>query len=144
MWSGANGPQQPGPGGDLAFKTYVVPTETTPPEISCRASPVTLWPPNHKLVPVSIAVSASDDSGSLSVTLLSVTSNQADRGLDPEDIPNDIQRWTTGTDDRSGLLRAERFAQARTYTFMYEAEDPTGNTAACTTTVTVPKSQKKD
>ena len=62
-----------------------------------------------------------------------------DSGLDPDDMPNDIQGWTTGTDDRSGLLRAERFKNARIYTLTYQAEDLAGNTAPCQPTVTVPK-----
>jgi parallel beta-helix repeat protein len=113
--------------------------DTTPPTITCAATPSTLRPPNHKVRPVSVTVSASDDSGSVTVTLVSVTSSQPDSGLDREDVPNDIQGWTTGTDDRSGLLRAERFKDARVYTLTYRAEDPAGNTAGCQTTVTVPK-----
>lgn len=127
---------------DLAFKTYVVPADTTPPTIACSASPTTLWPPNHRLRAVDVTITASDDSGSTSVTLVSVASNQADGGLGPEDVPNDIQGWTTGTDDRSGFLRAERFNAARIYTLTYEAEDAAGNSATCGTTVTVPKNQK--
>jgi parallel beta-helix repeat protein len=116
-------------------------SETTPPTITCRAIPSTLWPPTHMLRPVSVDVSASDDSGSVIVTLVSVTSSQPDSGLDSEDVPNDIQGWNIGTDDRSGFLRAERFEQARIYTLRYQAEDPASNTVICPTTVTVPKSQ---
>jgi hypothetical protein len=126
---------------DLAFKTYVVPPDTTPPTIGCAASPKTLWPPNHALRPVTVAITASDDSGSVAVTLTSVTSSQADRGLASDDVAGDIQGWTTGSDDRNGSLRAERFTRARTYTLTYKAQDPTGNSATCTTTVTVPQSQ---
>jgi hypothetical protein len=75
----------------------------------------------------------------VTVTLVSVTSSQPDSGLGREDVPNDIQGWTTGTDDRDGRLRAERFRSARIYTLTYWAEDPAGNTASCQTTVTVPK-----
>jgi hypothetical protein len=74
----------------------------------------------------------------VTVTLLSATSNQADSGLDRSDKPNDIQGWTTGTDDRSGYLRAERFEKPRVYRLTYQAADPSGNTATCQTTVTVP------
>jgi hypothetical protein len=74
----------------------------------------------------------------VTVTLLSVTSSQADSGLDPDDEPGDIQGWVTGTDDESGLLRAERFKRQRIYTLTYQASDPAGNTATCQTTVTVP------
>jgi serine protease len=111
--------------------------DVVPPTITCSASPSTLRPPNHQLRTVTAAISASDNSGSVTVTLLSVTSSQADSGLGPRDEPNDIQGWVTGTDDRSGLLRAERFMRQRTYTLTYQASDPTGNTATCQTTVTV-------
>jgi hypothetical protein len=126
---------------DMAFKTYVTPPDTTPPTITCLPSPSVIWSPQHKLVPIGASVSAGDDSGSVSVTLVSVTSSQADSGLDAEDVPGDIQDWVIGTDDRSGLLRAERVERARTYTLTYQAEDASGNTATCHATVTVPKSQ---
>jgi hypothetical protein len=113
-------------------------SDTTRPTISCSASPNVLWPPNQMLVPVTVTIAASDDSGSVTVTLVSVTSSQADSGLDPSDLPNDIQGWTTGSDDRSGYLRAERFEQPRLYTLTYRAADPSGNSATCQTTVTVP------
>ena len=74
----------------------------------------------------------------MTVRLVSVISSQADNGLGPDDEPNDIQGWVTGMDDRAGLLRAERFMQQRIYTLSYRASDPSGNTATCQTTVTVP------
>jgi hypothetical protein len=87
---------------------------------------------------LSVDISTSDTSGSVTVTLVSVTSNQADSGLGQGDIPTDIPDWTTGTDDRTGQLRAENFEADRIYTLTYQASDPTGNTATCQTTVTVP------
>jgi hypothetical protein len=116
--------------------------DTTPPTITCSASPSVLWPPNHNLHAVTVAISANDDSGTATITLVSVESSQADGGLDPEDVPNDIQGWITGTDDRSGFLRAERFRQPRTYTFTYQASDPSGNSATCQMTVSVPLTQR--
>jgi len=115
----------------------VPPGDAVPPTITCSASPSTLRAPNHQLRTVTVAISASDNSGSVTVTLLSVTSSQADSGLGPRDEPNDIQGWATGTDDRAGLLRAERFMERRIYTLTYQASDPTGNTVTCLTTVTV-------
>jgi hypothetical protein len=127
---------------DMGADEVVPSGDITPPTIACSASPSVLWPPNHDLRAVTASISASDDSGTVTVTLLSVTSNQADSGLDPQDVPNDIQGWVTGTDDRSGLLRAERFERARVYTLTYQASDPAGKTATCSTTVTVPMNQK--
>jgi hypothetical protein len=37
-------------------------------------------------------------------------------GLSPEDVPADIQAWSIGAGDRNGLLRTERFEEARDYT----------------------------
>jgi hypothetical protein len=74
----------------------------------------------------------------VTVTLVSVTSSQADSGLGRGDLPGDIRGWTVGTDDRRGRLRAERFGSARVYTLTYRAEDAADNTARCRATVTVP------
>jgi uncharacterized delta-60 repeat protein len=119
------------------------PSDTIPPDIICNATPSTLWPPNHSLAPVSTHITASDGSGSVIVTLLSASSSQPDSGLDPEDVPNDVQGWLVGTDDRAGLLRAERFGEARTYVLTYQAADPAGNTATCQASVTVPKTVRR-
>jgi Right handed beta helix region len=127
---------------DMGADELVPSGDTTPPTITCSASPSVLWPPNHVLRAVTVAISASDDSGSVAVTLLSVTSSQPDSGLDPQDVPNDIQGWAIGTDDRSGSLRAERFEETRIYTLTYEAADPSGNTATCQTTPSVPLKQR--
>jgi hypothetical protein len=105
--------------------------DTTPPAIDCVATPGTLWPPDRKLHRVRVALSAGDDMGPVAVTLVSVTST-------PAGDPDDMQGWTTGTDDRVGLLRAERARQARTYTLTYQAEDPSGNTTRCEAPVRVP------
>jgi hypothetical protein len=121
-----------------ADEVTTVVSDTTPPTITCSASPDMLWPPNQMLVPVTVTIAASDDSGSVTVTLVSVTSSQPDSGLDRSDLPNDIQGWTTGSDDRTGYLRAERFENPRVYTLTYRAADPSANTATCQTTVTVP------
>jgi hypothetical protein len=121
------------------------PEDTTPPTVTCSASPSSLWPPNQKLVPVTVIVSVNDaESGPAGFVLLSVTSSQADSGLTSEDVPNDIQGFTTGTADTSGLLRAERFFSARTYTLTYMGSDVAGNTATCVTTVSVPKNQRSE
>ncbi|MEV0720578.1 right-handed parallel beta-helix repeat-containing protein [Asanoa sp. NPDC050611] len=112
--------------------------DTVPPTITCAASPNTLWPPDHTLRAIAVDISARDNSGSVTVTLVSVVSNQADKGLGADDVLADIQGWATGTDDRSGQLRAERYQRQRVYTLTYEAADPAGNTATCQTTVTVP------
>jgi hypothetical protein len=112
--------------------------DKTPPTITCSASPNVLWPPNNKLVPVSVSVTVTDAlSGPAGFTLVSVTSNEPDSGQ------GDIQGFATGTSSTSGQLRAQRLGSGsgRVYTFTYSGSDRAGNTASCGTTVSVPHDQ---
>jgi hypothetical protein len=111
--------------------------DTEPPTVTCSANPDKLWPPNHKLRTVNTTVTVTDESTPTSYQLVSVTSSQPDSGLGSEDVAGDISGWSVGTADTSGSLRAERFGGTRTYTLVYRGFDSAGNTADCTTTVTV-------
>jgi hypothetical protein len=129
----------------LLAGTYIlVPSQedTTPPTISSiTASPSVLWPPNHKMVPVTVPVAASDDVGVVSCRIISVTSSEPDHGLGDGDTAGDIQI----TGDLKLLLRAERSGKGngRTYTITVECRDAADNAATRTTTVTVPRDQGK-
>jgi hypothetical protein len=108
--------------------------DRTAPELTLEASPSLLWPPNHKLVPVDIAVAADDAlSGLAGFELVSVSSNEPGG-------EEDIEGFVPGTADTSGLLRAERLGggDGRVYTLVYRATDLAGNTATATVKVTVP------
>jgi hypothetical protein len=112
--------------------------DKTPPAVACSASPNVLWPPNNKLVPVNVSVTVTDTlSGSAGFTLVSATSSEPDSGQ------GDIQGFVTGTGATSGQLRAQRLGSGagRVYTLTYSGADRAGNTASCTTTVTVPHDQ---
>ena len=127
---------------NLATVTIFV--DNVPPTVTCSVTPNRLWPPNHKLISIQATVTVSDlHSGPAGFTLVSVTSSEADSGLDAADVPNDRQNWVAGTPDVVGQLRAERSdaGNGRTYTLTYEGKDLANNKALCTTTVTVPKSQ---
>jgi hypothetical protein len=112
--------------------------DKTPPSISCTADPSVLWPPNNKLVSVTVSVSLSDSlSGTAGFTLVSATSNEPDSGL------GDIQGFAAGTASTSGQLRAQRLGSGngRVYTLKYSGTDRAGNSATCSTTVSVPHDQ---
>jgi hypothetical protein len=116
--------------------------DTEPPTISSvTASPNVLWPPNHKMVPVTVTVVASDDTGVTNCRIISVTSSEPDNGLGDGDTAGDIQI----TGDLSLLLRAERSGKGngRIYTITVECKDEAGNASTGTTTVTVPRDQGK-
>ncbi|HVH70277.1 MAG TPA: hypothetical protein VNB49_04100, partial [Candidatus Dormibacteraeota bacterium] len=121
-------------------KIVTIQLDKTPPTVACSASPNILWPPNNKLVPINVSVNVSDAlSGPNGFTLVSVTSNEPDSGQ------GDIQGFVTGTASTSGQLRAQRLGSGtgRVYTFTYTGSDRAGNTASCTTTVSVPHDQGK-
>lgn len=126
--------------------THVTVGDTTPPALTVTLSPNLLWPPDHKLVPITATVGASDTcDASPTVELVSVTSNEPDNGLGDGDQPNDIQAMAGGpipfgTDVLSFLLRAERsgLGNGRVYTVTYTAKDAAGNTASASAVVIVP------
>jgi probable HAF family extracellular repeat protein len=116
-------------------KTLTVRIDTTPPAITCQASPSTLWPPNGKLVPVQVNVSVTDANGSgpTGFTLTDITSSEGS-------IADEQQGFVVGTASTTGSLQAKREGKGsgRVYTLTYQGSDVAGNTATCTTTVTVP------
>jgi hypothetical protein len=130
--------------GNGSFTGEVYTIDRAAPAVNCSVSPSRLRTSanNHKLVTVTATVQVTDSSGGSGANgfkLVSVASNQDDSGLGTGDVPNDIQGWTTDTNDTSGQLRAERYGGARTYTLTYRGTDLAGNTAECKPTVTVPK-----
>lgn len=121
--------------------TSVRVADTVPPRLSIAPSAATLWPPNHKLVPVTVAISVSDRCDSaVSFELVSITSNEPDNGLGDGDTTGDIQGAEPGTADTSFLLRAERSGSGagRTYRIEYRAVDAAGNASEATAFVRVP------
>ncbi|HTE02761.1 MAG TPA: YncE family protein [bacterium] len=119
-----------------ATRTWTV--DTTPPALSVAATPSALWPPNHQLIEVTVAVSATDNVGVASVVLSKVECNELGQGACPADA---IQGADIGTLDTSILLRSERTGGSdRTYTLTYLATDLAGNTVTATATVVVARS----
>jgi dipeptidyl aminopeptidase/acylaminoacyl peptidase len=108
-----------------------------PPELSLRADPLQLWPPNRKLVPVSIQVVVVDDADPApQVRLESITCTG---GCDPA---SDVSDAELGEDDRSFALRAHLGRppnDLRVYTATYSATDATGNVT--TASVEIPVSR---
>ena len=98
--------------------------DTTPPVIgSVIATPSSIWPPNGAMVPVTIAVTATDDvDASPACALTSITGP----GVDAD-------RVVTGT--LSGSVRA---VGGRTYVFNVSCQDAAGNHSESSTNVVVP------
>jgi HYR domain len=110
------------------------PTDTEAPTItSLSASPDEIWPPNGKLVPVTISASVHDNvDASPFVGIYDVTSNETITGDD----------WNV-LSPLSVELRADRSGQGsgRVYTIWVEAIDAAGNRSVSSVNVTVPHDQ---
>jgi hypothetical protein len=90
-------------------------------------------------VAVTTTVDVNDaGSGPAGFELLSVTSNEGD-------VSAESNGWAFDTPDTSGSLLAARLGtgQGRVYTLTYQGMDNAGNTANCSTTVTVPHDENK-
>jgi hypothetical protein len=120
-----------GSGASASCTATVTVQDTTPPQILVVLHPDTLWPPNHRMVDVDASVVAADNCGAPTVELVSVTSSEADNGVDDGDTVNDVQGATPGTADFAFSLRAERAGSGvgRVYTATYRARDAANNTA---------------
>lgn len=108
--------------------------------LSATATPNVLWPPNHKLVPVTVSVTAQGNL--VSCVILGVTSNQPANGKGDGNTSPDIVR----TGDLSLLLRAEHAGNIksdRVYTITVLCADTFGNTTRTNVFVTVPHDQGK-
>jgi N-acetylneuraminic acid mutarotase len=113
--------------------------DTLPPAIQVSAEPRWLWPPNHRLVPVSVMWAPLDACDpSPTVSLVSVESSEPDdaEGNGDGKTTDDVQ---VVADDLL-QLRAERSGsgQGRVYTATYRASDVSGNVTEATLTVGVP------
>jgi hypothetical protein len=135
-----------GKGGSDGDTVMVVVNDTTAPEIDVTLSPDALWPANHKLAEITATVTVSDNCDpNPTVTLISITSNEADNGHGDGNSADDIQHADFGTDDRTFSLRAERSGASggRVYTVTYRVTDASGNSAEISTDVTVSHDRRK-
>jgi hypothetical protein len=115
------------------------PDRTAPAVSSIAATPNTLWPPNHKLVPVLVSLAASDGCSGVSSAVTSVTS---DEPVDDLGDGNTEPDWVV-TGPLALLLRAERsgLGDGRVYTVGVTTTDAAGNATTSFTTVVVPHDQ---
>jgi hypothetical protein len=96
---------------------------------SLTAKPNVLWPPNHRLVSVTVTANTSGNCSAVTCKIVSVTSNEP---ISAEDA--------VITGDLTVKLRAERSGDGsgRVYTITVRCTDAAGNVTMKTVTVTVP------
>jgi hypothetical protein len=117
--------------GGTSTESVTVRRDATPPSLTCTPTPSELWPPNGKLIPVSVTIDLTDTMSGASAFLLT-------------DAPtSDAVDFNVGTPDVAGLLRAARsgYGSNRTYRLTYTGRDVASNTAQCTALIVVPHDQ---
>jgi uncharacterized lipoprotein YddW (UPF0748 family) len=125
-------------GGNTGICTLnVLATDTTKPIISnAYTDPSVLgFPANHKMRKVNVYYNVSDNCGPLT-SILSVSSNEPEYGIDDEDVGPD---WEV-INENEVWLRAERDneGQGRIYTITISVTDAEGNSTTQELAVTVP------
>lgn len=106
-----------------------------------RPSLAELWPPNHKMIAVSILGVTDPDSNTVTINILNVTQDEPIDGLgDGDTAPDAVIQGS------SVLLRAERSGtgNGRVYRVRFEASDGLGGTCTGTVNVCVPHSKGRN
>ena len=120
------------------FQNVQVWVDNEPPVMTCSATPSVLWPPNNKMVPVQLNVTAvSAAFGPTPFSLKSVATSEGNAATD-------IQGFVIGQPSTQGSLRASRLGHGmagRVYTFIYQSTDELGLTGTCTAKVQEPHDQ---
>jgi hypothetical protein len=113
-----------------------------PPRLAPVSDKTILWPANHKMVNITIAANAVDNTGQPVALAATVVSNEPVDGLGDGDTAPD---WTQpGIDQSKGIitlqLRAERSGKGRgrIYTITIVATDNSGNQSQASVNVSVP------
>jgi hypothetical protein len=116
-----------------SFTVTVTPRNSAPVCTAAYASPGSLWPPNHKLVPVSIKGVTDADNDKLAYKILSIFQDEPTNS--DGDGATAIDGFGVGTSQAS--VRAERAGtrDGRVYYINFSATDTAG--ASCTGTVTI-------
>ena len=117
--------------------------DTTPPVItSASASPSVLWPPNHKMVPITLSVTATDlCSSTVTTSIKTVTSNET---ISKPGKGHNKSADFAITGPLTLQLRAERAGKGhgRDYNIVIDAVDSSGNHATTNVVVHVPHDQR--
>lgn len=128
------------PSGASAEDTVVIRVrDTKTPQITkLKASPHVLWPPNRRMIPVTVKVKLVDEcDGQPAAKIISVESNEPEHGKQHD--------WEI-TGPLTVNLRAEhgKRGRSRIYLVNVEATDAAGNKSTNSVSVKVPKSQSHD
>jgi len=112
--------------------------DTTPPVITLSATPKVLWPPNGKMVPVTVSGTITDTGSGVNVNSAAYAVKDEYGELQPHGA---ISLGPGGNYSLTILLQASRLGtdlDGRRYTVTVRAKDNAGNGGSMTSAVTVP------
>jgi hypothetical protein len=122
--------------------------DRTAPTLSPKPSMGILWPPNHKMVNVSIITQAADNTGVMpTLSVEEISSDEPQSGTDSSDLSPDWANLVV--DQTSGVvtlqLRAERAGtgNGREYTIKITATDQSNNSTEAEAKIIVPHDQRE-
>jgi hypothetical protein len=122
--------------------TVIVQDTNAPPACGlARPSVAEIWPPNHKMIPVSIVGVSDPDNNQTTISIHNVTQDEPTNGLgDGDTSPDAVIQGSTV------LLRAERSGtgNGRVYRIIFQADDGYGGTCLGTVSVCVPHDKGKN
>ena len=117
--------------------------DTTPPMITVSANPTTLWPPNGKMVPVTISGTITDLESGVNASTATFEVKDEYGLIQPSGQITTLDA-TTGSYTFRIQLQASRNGNdrdGRHYTIIVSAQDMEGNIGSMDTIVTVPQNQ---
>jgi hypothetical protein len=123
-------------GASSSTTVQVLVRDTTPPIVTAVASPARIWPPNARLTPVEITLTAADTCDAAPQVTLSGIAVTDRKGAGDS---SDVVGASVGTDDRAFevLARGGGGRDGRTYTATYTVVDASGNPATADAVVQV-------
>jgi len=124
-----------------ALVTQAVNIDVTPPVITVSANPSSLWPPNHKMVPVIISGTMMDDLSGIDPTTAAFSVLDEYGSVQPS---GPVSVGTDGSYSFTTSLEASREGtdkDGRQYTVTVSADDLAGNLGSGTFIVIVPHDQ---
>ncbi len=124
----------------LAIVVSVEPPSNQPPDCTQAISSADrLWPPNHRLVSISISGITDPDGDPVSITITGITQDEPVNGLGDGDTSPD----GVGVGSSQAQVRAERsgIGNGRVYAVSFTAEDSRGGSCSGSVQVGVPHDQ---
>jgi len=126
--------------GNSASATCRVSIDKSPPALTASASPATLWPPDGKMVPITISGTITDPTSGVSTATYAVKDEYGSVQ------PSGSVTLVNGSYSFTIQLQASRNGNdqdGRQYTITVSVQDKAGNQRSAATGVTVPHDQGK-